>query len=36
MLETLDSISSMETLFSSWKVAQHKESDLSYLSSNIP
>ena len=36
MLDTLDSICTMEDLFSSWKIVQHKESDLSYLSSNIP
>lgn len=36
MMEALDSVRTMEVLFSSWKVAQHKESDLSYLSSNIP
>lgn len=36
MLETLDSIYTMEALFSLWKIAQHKESDLGYLGNNIP
>lgn len=35
-METLDSIRTMEDLFSVWKTAQYKESDISYLSSNIP
>ena len=35
-MEKTDSVNTMEALFSSWKIAQHKESDLSYLSNNIP